>query len=820
MKYQIQKAVVIGSGTMGAAIAAHLANAGTPVTLLDIVPNKLTPEEEKKGLTLQDKVVRNRIVQQGLDRVLKSKPASFFSPEQASLVKIGNLEDDFEAVAQADWVIEAIVENIDIKRALMERIDTVRRSDTIISTNTSGIPVTAIAKCGPEGIPVHALMDCRSDSFRQHFLGTHFFNPPRYLKLLEVIPTEETLPSVVETISHFAEYRLGKGVVLAKDTPNFIGNRIAFGTGAFGLDYIMENGYTVDEVDALTGPLMGRPKTATFRLIDLVGMDVWEHVGRNLAPAIPEDEMAQCYLKSEKVNNLIHTLVEKGWLGNKSKQGFYKEVRQPDGKREYWSLDLNTLEYKAPQKVRFESVGKAKDIANLGERMKVLLAGDDRAAQLIRALTYQGLAYSSAMIPEIADTPKPIDDAMRWGFGHQAGPFETWDMLGVAYTTDCMKELGYPAAPWVDEMLANGRTTFYQYEGDRKIGVYNPQLGDYLPIQHSPMELTFRDGKAAGKTVASAESASLVDLGDGVLGVEFHAKMNILDDDVFNMVIKGLDMVEKDYEGLVISTDADNFSAGANLVLVGLASQNQLWDQIDAAIRKMQDMNMRIRYFPKPVVVAPTGMSLGGGAEISMYASRIVANSELYTGLVEVGPGLIPAGGGTKEMLRRILNPPMRTQNADALPFLQRIFEQIGMAKVSTSAEEARQLAILGPADRIVMNREHLLAEAKREVLNMAAAGYHAPIPEQIYASGRDALAAMRVGIFMFKEAGQISEYDAFLGNKLAYVMTGGELSKPTWVDEQYILDLEREAFIALCHEEKTLQRIWHILQTGKPLRN
>jgi 3-hydroxyacyl-CoA dehydrogenase len=806
MKYNIHRAVVIGSGTMGAAIAAHLANAGVPVTLLDIVPGKLIPEEQKKGLTLRDPAVRNRIVQQGLDRAAHSRPASFFSQAFQSLVSVGNLEDNLDVVSQADWVVEAIIENLEIKRQLMERIDACRSPHTIVSTNTSGIPVASIAAG-------------RSEGFRQHFLGTHFFNPPRYLKLLEVIPTDDTLPDVVDLIAHFGEYRLGKGIVRAKDTPNFIGNRLAFGTGAFALDYILEHGYTVAETDAITGPVIGRPKTATFRLIDLVGVDVWDHVGRNLAPAIPHDEHALRYLHSQRVNDLIAALVERGWLGNKSGQGFYKAVVQ-DGKKEFWSLNLQTLEYQAPQKVRFDSIGEAREEENLGARLKILLAADDRAGQLVRALTYQSLAYSSERIPEIADTPLPMDNAIRWGFGQEAGPFETWDMLGVAETAEAMRKAGFPPAAWVDAMLANGIDTFYQYDEQRKVGVYAPQKGAYQAIQRSPDLIVLREEKAAGKLIQKNAGASLVDLGEGVACVEFHSKMNILDDDIFNILQAGLDRVERDFAGLVIGTAADNFSAGANLFMVVMAAQNGLWEQLDDAIRKMQGINMRMRYFPKPVVAAPLGLTLGGGTEISMHASRVVASAETYAGTVEVGVGVIPAGGGTKEMLRRILNPPMRTQNAEALPFLQRVFEQIGLAKVSTSAEEARDLGILSPCDRVVMNRDHLLAEAKHEVLNMARSGYRPPLPEKIYAGGRDALAALRVGIFMMREGKYITEYEAQIGAKLASVMCGGELSKATWVDEGYILDLEREAFLSLCGEEKTRERMWYMLQNGKPLRN
>ncbi len=807
MSYKIHNAVVLGAGTMGAAIAAHLANAGIPVTLLDIVPDKLTPEEETKGLSLKDAQVRNRIVQQGYDRAVKARPANFYTVDHTALIKIGNLEDDLETVAKADWVIEAVIENLKIKQTLMKRVDELRSPHTIISTNTSGIPIASIS----QGL---------SEGFRQHFLGTHFFNPPRYLKLLEVIPTGDTLPEVVEFISHFCEFRLGKGVVLAKDTPNFIANRLAFGSGAFALDYILENNYTVEEVDAITGPAIGNPKTATFRLIDLVGIDVWEHVGKNLAPAIPEDRHASRYLNSERVNNLIHSLVERGWLGNKSKQGFYKEVKTAEGGKEFWALNLNTLDYQAPQKIRFESIGKTKDIEKLGERLTKLIAAEDRAGLLVRGLTYQSLAYASERIPEIADTPKPIDDAMRWGFSREAGPFETWDMLGVAETIKAMKIAGFPPASWVGEMLAKGITSFYQYQAESKVGVYNPLKGGYEPIARSPMKIVLKEEKVGGKIIQQNPGATLVDLGDGVACVEFHTKMNVLDDDIFNIILEGLNRAETDFEGLVIGNDAENFSAGANLFMVVMAAQNGMWDMLNDVVKKMQDMNMRMRYFPKPVVVAPAGLALGGGAEIMMYGSRIVAAAELYTGLVEIGAGVIPAGGGTKEMVRRILNPGMRTANVEALPFLQRIFEQIGMAKVATSAEEARTMSILTPSDRVVLNRSHLLAEAKQEVLHMAACGYAPPLPEKIYAAGRDAFAAMRVGVYMMKEGGYITEYENHIANKLAYVMTGGELSKPGWVAEQYILDLEREAFLSLCGEEKTQQRMWNILQTGKPLRN
>jgi 3-hydroxyacyl-CoA dehydrogenase len=699
-------------------------------------------------------------------------------------------------------VIEAIIENLDIKRSLMERIDATRSESTIISTNTSGIPVASIT----EG---------RSEGFKQHFLGTHFFNPPRYLKLVEVIPTEDTLASVIEFISHFLEYRLGKGVVMAKDTPNFIANRLGFAGGAFGLDYILEKGYSVEEVDAITGPAMGRPKTATFRLIDLVGIDVWDHVGRNLIPAIPQDKEALRYLEAERSNELIQTMVQNGWLGVKTKQGFYREVRK-NGKKEFWVLDLETREYAPPNKPKFESIGEAKELDELSGRLKILLEAEDRAGELVRALTYQGLAYASHRIPEIADTPKPIDDAMRWGFNHEAGPFETWDMLGVVETLDCMRKENIEPAPWVEQMLSDGNRTFYQYENGTKIGVYDPGLGEYQTLERSPGIILLREQTLVDKN----PGASLWDMGDGVACVEFHSKMNILDEEILSMVTCGLDKLDTDFDGLVLGTEADNFSAGANLFMIVMLAQNQDWEQLELAIKTLQDTNMRMRYSPKPVVVAPAGLDLGGGLEITMHASRIVAGAELYAGQVEIGPGVIPAGGGTKELLRRILNPAMRTKNTEALPFLMRIIEFIGMAKVATSAEEARQFGFLSPCDRVVFNRDHLLAEAKKEVLHMVSTGFVPPKTEQIYAAGRDGLAALQVGIYMFQEGKFMTDHEALIVQKAAHVMTGGEISHPAWVDEQYILDLEREAFLSLCGEEKTQERMWHLLRTGKPLRN
>ncbi len=806
MNYRINRACVIGAGTMGAAIAAHLANVGIPVDLLDVVPSQPTPEEAKRGKSLADPEVRNRLAAAGLERARKSRPASFFAEDRVRLVTVGNTEDHFERVAAADWVIEAIIEQRAPKQALMERIEALRRPNAIVSTNTSGIPVASIV----EG---------RSPEFRAHFLGTHFFNPPRYLKLLEIIPLPDTSPDVLKFMAGFGERVLGKGVVICKDTPNFIGNRIASMSGAFMLDYVLAHGYTVDEVDRLTGDLIGHPKTASFRLLDLVGFDIAADVRRNLYDLIPNDE-AREVLRSPRVEALSQAMLDRRWLGNKTGQGFYKEVRGSDGKKDYWSLNLETFEYQPPTKPRFESVGKAKDVEPLGERLKILLAAGDRAGQLLRALTFNSLAYASHRVPEIADDIVSIDNAVRWGFMHQSGPFEGWDALGVADTLTRMEAEGYHAAPWVAEMLAGGHATFYQYEDGRKVGYYDPATRAYCPLPTSPQVIVLKDLKASGKLIQKNNGASLVDLGDGVAGLEFHTKMNALDPEIFAMLDTALERVERDFAGLVIGNQAENFSVGANIMFVAMGAQNQLWDQVEAGVRSMQALVQRVRYNPKPVVMAPAGMALGGGAEMVMAGARVTAAAEAYIGLVEVGVGLVPAGGGCKEMVRRVVSPPMQTPGTSALPFLQRVFQTVGQAKVGTSAVESRDLGFLGPCDRVVANRDHLLAEAKREVLALDAAGYRPPAPARLYAAGRDALAALTVGVFMLREGEYISDHDALVGRKLAHVLCGGDLSAPQWVDEQYFLDLEREAFLSLVGEPKTIERIWHTLQTGKPLRN
>lgn len=800
MSFVIRHVAIIGSGTMGGALAAHFANAGLEVSLLDIVPAKLTSDEEKKKLSLDHPAVRNRIVNAGMQAVVKSKPAALFIPQLAERIRVGNLEDNFDLVAQADWVLEAIVENLNVKRALMERIDAARKPESIVTTNTSGIPI-------------HAIAQGRGDSFKQHFLGTHFFNPPRYLNLLEVIPSPDTLPQVIAFVKQFGENVLGKGVVLCKDRPNFIANRLASFLGTYAMRYALEYNYRVDEVDEFTGTAIGRPKSATFRLADLVGVDVLYHVAENLYNAVPEDE-ARADLKPPE---FLKTMVERGMLGNKSGQGFYREVREDSGKKKFYALNLHTLEYQAPENFFFDSISGAEMLDTLPEKLRFIVASAANPAQPDRAATFiwdtlaHYLAYASHRVPEIADDIVSIDRAMKWGFAYEAGPFETWDMLGVHETVERMANQDIAVAPWVHEMLVAGNTSFY-HNGS----YYDPASKSYRAITPVPNVLLLKNQPV----VAENDSATLRDLGDGVAVLEFHTKLNSLDDSIIEIAQAALEQVDRNFVGMVIGNQGEHFSAGANVLTVGLAAENGEWDKINAVTRALQDFLMLVRYNRKPVVTAPFGYTLGGGCEVAMAGSRIVAHAESYVGLVEVGLGLIPAGGGVKEMLRRVVAPAMQTQNADALPFLQRVFETIGTARVATSAHEAQQLGFFGSDTRIIMNRAQLLAEAKKTVLGLVAENYQPPARAKIYAAGARALAAMRIGIYSMVSGKYISEYDAKVGEKLAAVLCGGKLTAPAWVDEQYILDLEREAFVSLCGEEKTRERIWHFLNTGKPLRN
>lgn len=810
MSHGINHVTVIGAGTMGAAIAGHLANAGIRVHLLDVVPEALTDEEQAKGLTLADRPVRNRIVQGGFERMVKSKPANLFSEARAKLITVGNLEDDLEpAVKGSDWIIEVIVERPGPKQRLMERLEAIAPQHAIISSNTSGIPI-------------HMISHGRGDAFKRRFMGTHFFNPPRYLHLLEIIPTAETDPKLVARMKEFAETRLGKGVVIAKDTPNFVANRMFSIIQSDLMEFAIENGYTIEEVDRLTGPLIGRPKTGTFRLGDIVGIDVMGMVGENLYPMIPNDEDREI-LHGEYSSAVIKLLMENKLLGSKTGQGFYKTVTEGGGK-EFWGLDLQAaaegeLDYVAPAKPRWASVGEVKDDP-LPERLRRLATADDEAGDLIWHTFARTFSYASKRIPEIVDSLADLDNAMKWGFGWELGPFETWDLLGVEETLDRLEGEGMTAAPWVRQMLDSGKESFYIYEHGKKLA-YNPLSGKYEAATSDAKAIQISDLKRTKGVVAENESASLVEMGDGVLLLEFHSKMNALDIAIGEIMNEAIDRLHGLATGLVIGNQGGNFSAGANIFLIGMLAQSGQWQQLDEVIRGLQNAIMAMRTAPKPVVAAPYQLALGGGGEVAMGADRIVAHAETYMGLVEFGVGVIPAGGGCKEMIRRNVSPHMTAENVNPSPYMQQVFETIGFAKVAESAEQARDLGFFAPGDRIVMNSDHLLAEAKTEVLRMAENGYTpANVKGNVYAVGKDMLANLRIGVYTLRQAGYISQHDALIADKLACVLCGGELSQPAWMDEQYFLDLEREAFLVLCGEAKTQERIWHMLQRGKPLRN
>jgi 3-hydroxyacyl-CoA dehydrogenase len=804
MTYRINRAVVIGSGTMGGGIAAHLANAGIHAVLLDIAPNALTAEEEKKGLKLDSRAVRNRIVQTGWDRVVKSSPPALMTKGAADLVTLGNLEDDFAAVSEADWIIEVIIEKLEPKQQLMERIEATRKPGSIVSTNTSGIPINQIAAG-------------RSEEFKRHFLGTHFFNPPRYMKLLEMIPTADTGAEVVSFMRQFAEERLGKGVVIAKDTPNFIANRIGTLGGAAMMKYVVENGYTIEEVDALTGSLIGNPKSGTFRLGDIVGIDVMVNVAHNLYSAVPDDESREYLLAPGPVQGLI----ERGFLGQKSGTGFYKTVKGEGGKKEFWVLDWETGEHRAPREVDLPIIRQAKKQGDLPARLKFLVnQGEDRGGKLIADTLLPSLAYAARRVPEISDHLSDVDNALRWGFAKELGPFQMWDAIGVAEGVKLMQDRDIHVADWVGQMLAAGHTSFYRKQ-DGVEQVYSPVTGQYEDVPQSRWAVNLDELRAGGKEVARNDSASLIDLGDGVLCFEFHSKMNALDSDINAMGMQAMELLKDDkWVGMVVGNQGKDFCVGANIFMIMVAAQSEQYDQIDDLVRQGHQLMMAMRYSPKPVVTAPFGRVLGGGSEVVMHGGRVCAAAETYIGLVEVGVGLIPGAGGVKEFVRRVITPAMKAPDADPTPYLQKVFEQIGMAKVAGSAFEARDQGFLTEADRIVMNSDDVLGRAKQFVLDLADSGYMPPERQKLYAAGRDGLAAMRVGVWMMQQGGFISEYDAAVGNRLAYVIAGGDLSGPQWVDEEYFLDREREMFLELVREPKTMERIVFMLTNNKPLRN
>ncbi len=799
MTKRVEKIAVVGAGVMGASIAAHFVNAGFSVDLLDIVPPELTAEEKTKGLTLSHPAVRNRIVRKGLESSKKNKPPAFFLGEWAERVRLGNLEDHFSRLTEVDWIIEAVTENLEIKTTLLNQIDRIRKPGTIVSTNTSGIPINRLSA----GL---------SEDFRHHWLGTHFFNPPRYMKLLEVIPGPETEPWVVESVMAVGDKRLGKGIVKAKDTPNFIANRI----GTFGLQHVLqmmqEGGYTVDEVDQLTGPAIGRPKSATFRTLDIVGLDTFVHVTRNIYQNAPEDEQRESF----KIPQFIEEMLQRKWLGDKTGQGFYNRI----GKDEILALNLSTLEYGPRAKGRFASLEMGKTAEDLGERLRMLVGASDRAGSFIWKILSASLVYSANRIPEIADDIVNVDNALKWGFNWELGPFETWDALGVEAVSKRIEKEGGSIPSLVHKVLSTPEKKFYV----RKKGAtayFDINTGSHQEVQSPHGLIILVNLKEQNKLIKRNAGASLIDLGDGVACIEFHSKMNSIGGDSIQMLQDGLKAAQDGFLGLVIGNQGQNFSVGANLMLVLLEAQEQNWEEIDEMVRAFQRVNMALKYSGRPVVAAPFGMTLGGGCEISLHAYSLQAAAETYMGLVELGVGLIPAGGGTKEMLLRSLERAGKDLENDLFSHLSQAFETIALGKVSGSAAEAKALGFLRERDGLSMNRDRLIQDAKERVLSLVHTGYQRPSPPStIIALGSKALSTIKIGMHQMRRGGFISEFDFLLGSKLAYVLCGGDCNNTQTVSEQYILDLERQAFLSLCGERKTQERIQHMLQKGKPLRN
>lgn len=799
----IGKAAVLGSGTMGAAIAAHLANAGIPTLLLDIAPDKLTPEEEAKGLTLESPQVRNRIVASLFEAAKKLKPAPFMLAKNAGLISIGNFADDMPKLKDCDLVVEAVVENLEIKHKVFADVEKNRKPGSLIASNTSGIPIKSIAE------PF-------SEDFKKHFVGVHFFNPPRYMKLVEVIPTEWTDGEMACKLSGFLDRRLGKGVVPAKDRPNFIANRI----GTFGMMGVVHEmlamGFTPTEVDQMTGKAIGHASSATFRTSDLVGLDVLAHVNKNLYPAVPEDEDREIF----KVPDVIEKMLEKKLLGDKTKGGFFKKSTDAEGKRQILELDLKTFEYKPQEKTKFPSLDAAKAIEDIPPRVKKLVWGDDRVGEFLWKTTSRVCRYAANRIPEIADTIVEIDNAIKWGFGWEIGVFEAWDAIGVRESVERMRKEGQSVPANVEKMLASGAETFYKNENGNHF-YYDLVGGEYKPMPERPGVIVLKSVKERTGVIKSNPGASLIDIGDGVACLEFHSKMNSIGGDTVQMMNFALDEVERNFKGLVVGNQGGNFSAGANIMMLLLAAQEEEWDDINMMVAALQKAVMRLRYSPKPVVTAPYGLTLGGGCEIAIHGNRVRAAAETYIGLVEVGVGVIPAGGGTKEMTMRAMDAAAQVPDADPLAFLKKTFEMIGMGKVATSAQEARAWGFFRDVDSISMNGDRLIADAKQEVLNLDASSFVPPVPRNdISVLGESAQAAMKLALHMMKRGEFISDHDELIGKKLANVMSGGAVNHKTQVSEQYLLDLEREAFVSLCGERKTQERIAAMLKTGKPLRN
>ncbi len=799
MNRNIKKVAVLGSGIMGSRIACHFANIGVKVLLLDIVPRELTDEEKKRGLTLEDKQVRNRIVNSSFDSAIKSKPAALYHQDFASRISLGNFDDDMKDIAGCDWVIEVVVENLKIKKLVFDQVEKHRTEGTLITSNTSGIPI-------------HMMLDGRSEDFQKHFCGTHFFNPPRYLQLLEIIPTPKTNQSVVDFLMKYGDLYLGKTTVLCKDTPAFIANRVGIYAILKVIDTMQKMDLTVDQIDKLTGPVIGRPKSATFRTSDVVGLDTLIKVANGLYENLPEDEGRDIF----KLPGIVAKLEENNWLGDKTGQGFYKKTKK-DGKTEILTLDLKSMEYKPKERASFATLEMTKPVDDLKERFPMLLSGKDKAGEFYRDSFFALFQYVSNRIPEIADELYKIDDAICAGFGWEMGPFETWDSLGVKKTVDKMKEMGYTPNQWVMDMLDAGIDSFYT--ADKGIRhYYEIREGKYKAVPGAD-EFIILDNLRENNIVWKNTGSTIFDLGDGVLNVEFHTKMNTLGGEVVEGMNKAFDLAEKEYRGLVIGNQGAQFSAGANLGMIFMYAIEQEFDEVDFMIRHFQNTMMRVRYSSVPVVVAPHGLTLGGGCEMTMHADLVQAAAETYIGLVEVGVGLIPGGGGTKELTKRV-SDGLEAGDVE-LNALQNAFMNIATAKVATSAEEAREMNILRSVDRISVNKNRQIADAKSAVLELAEAGYTQPIQaSNIKVQGKTGMALFMAGVNGMRMGNYISDHDVKIANKIAYVMCGGDLSYPQEVSEQYLLDLEREAFLSLTGEKKTLERIQAILKGGKPLRN
>ena len=804
MSYEIKKAAVLGAGVMGAAIAAHLTNAGIECVLLDIIPFELTEDDRQKGLTEKSPAWRNRFAANGLAAISKSKPASFYTKKNAAMIKTGNFEDHLKWLSDVDWVIEVVIENLKIKQELMARVEKVIKPDCIVSTNTSGIPIREIsANFGPR--------------LKKNFLGTHFFNPPRYMRLLEIIPGPETKKEVVDFMADFCERVLGKGIVICKDVPNFVGNRIGVFDISNAVRLTVEKHLRFDEMDAIIGKSLGRPGSSIFGTLDLVGLDTGHHVMKNLYEAVPDDEMREIFIPIDFMDKMM----EKKWLGNKTKQGFYK--REGDkSKKSKLVLDYNTMEYVPAGKPKYESVSLARKIeGNVPEMIKTVFEGTDVAADIAREYLCNNFIYAANRVPEICDNIVGIDNAMKWGYNHQLGPFETWDAVGVRSAVAVMKKLEKTVPAKVEDMLSAGFESFYTKKKDG-LYYYDFETKGYVKLEENPKIILLPSFKDRRKVVKQNPGASLVDIGDGVACLEFHTKMNAVDQDIVQMMFDSCDIVEKDFSGLVVGNHATNFSVGANVFMVLIAAQKGDWDILEKLVGGFQNANMRMKYLAKPVVTAPAGMALGGGCEVAMHGARCQPCGETYMGLVEVGVGVIPAGGGCKEMMVRItegIPDGLLEAGLNLQHFYAKAFENIAMAKVATSAVEAMELGYIRKTENISLNRDQQIWDAKQIVLGLSRF-YKKPKPSSIPVMGENFRGMCDSVLYNMNHGKFASDYDVYISRKLAYILSGGDCPEGTLVTEQEILDLEREAFMSLCGEQKTQDRIMHMLNTGKPLRN